>query len=170
MKTKQLSQEEADAELKKLRMKPDVFPSFEKTFTCEMDRIKANERIWALPQLEREYYHVYVEEGMPYLLIGLHPRHLNLSSIARVAEKPGRMGSCCLKHFLEHTVLPMCWKHERAYICSTASTIGGRDLFRNLKKDLPPGVQTIEIEEQEFLETIWRVTIHLDEAYLKGQK
>ncbi len=170
MKTKQLLQEEADTELKKLRMKPDVFPDFEKTFTCEMDRIKAGEKIWALPLSAREYYHVYVEEGMPYLLIGFHPRHLNLSSIARVTEKPRRMGSCCLKYFLEHTVLPKCWEHGRPYICSTASTIRGRDLFENLGKDFPPGVQTIEIEEQEFLETIWRVTIHLNEAYLKSQK
>lgn len=142
MKIKELSQVDAGDLLKTLQDRPN----FEKAFQVEIDRKKAGELTWALPQDDpdpakaRTYYVVNWDDNEPYLFVGING-YLNVSSVFRVASTSIKSAAVqCFKHLLREKVLPVCRSRGRDSISAYPSTDDGRKFFAEFQLSLPDGV------------------------------
>lgn len=131
------------------------FPDWEKAFQDEARRRDGGKDIWALPEPDRQYYLVSIEQGAdPYLLIGINPQ-LNISSLGKIGTAAQKMGASCFKYFFTIHLLPELRRKYpgRDILSAVASTLKGTEFFRRLQCDPPNGVKEVRIERMPSLDT-----------------
>lgn len=150
MKCDKLPQKEANNILESCLEDLNHFPEFANAFQDEAKRRAENEDFCALPQMERIYYTVTLDDhDNPYLMLGLNSKFLNISSVAKVVNDEERMGTCSLKFFIENILLEKLRKSDptRNTVSAIPSTESGKRLFQRLREDPPKGITSVTVSE-----------------------
>lgn len=137
---KELTQEEADAWLKKMYSSGgELLENLRKAFQDE----KASYPPRALSQGEREYYMVYADQDAE-LLAGINSQHCNISSFAKVVPKDRSKarGRDSVRKLIEEILVNLC-KTKGIDSFSVTTNEDGKRVFEYLKKNLPKGVKKI---------------------------
>lgn len=130
----QLTQEEADTLMKTLDVNKKYYQNFYDAFHGERTHLSNRDRPWALSEQERSYYLI---ESYLFGVNFQHSDTIKLSSFARILpQTPHHRCASCLRHLLQHRLLPMCGAYNKRCI-SAALTKEGRVVFEELKQAFP---------------------------------
>ena len=159
IRIKDLSQEEADSFLKILLHR--LLEDLREAFHAEKEKIIINQNdVWAESSYSRQYYCVYLDE-QPYLLVGIDKNTNNISSFARIVDKPKGYASDCLKYLIEKRLISQCNNlNPPIPVIYSRVNEGGCKVFGIMKNNLPIGVSGIEIKP---VEGYWSVSIKIGE-------
>jgi len=141
---KQITKEEADAWLKKMYSSGgELLENLREAFHAE----KASDPPRALPQKERKYYMVYVNEDAE-LLTGINSQNCDLSSFAKVVTKKRSKarGRDSIRKLIEEILVNECKTKGRDYSLVVTNE-DGKYVFEYLKNNLPKGIKEIKSQQ-----------------------
>ncbi len=142
---REITQAEADQWLKQLFKNDDhVRQDAKISFHSEKEKLEKGEIVWALPEEERSYFIVSLD-NQPVLLVGVNSQ-CGISSIMKVtAEKKfAGVGRCCLKEFIENKMVKLCKDRGKAAFGVHTATERSWRIFHDFISKPPRGIQTVE--------------------------